>query len=309
MTVLPNFVVIGASRSGTTSLHDYLGQHPDVYVTARKSPNYFVSADAQPDRENVHLQAMARQWIASREAYESQFHGVAGERAVGDVSPVYLQSIHSAGRIRDTLGADARIIAILRNPADRAYAHYLGRRRDGLEAGGDFDAIVDRELASSLEKEIAFGSYVGSGQYHHFLRPYFELFPVANIRVYLFEQLQENPGAVLRDLFTFLDVDPQFEVNTSFSRNRSGVIANPLLRSLWTGSVGMRTTLRPYLPGWLRHAARPLLEQQVRKLPLEDKTRRKILDALRDDGIRLQELLRMDLGHWFAVNANADAQR
>ena len=309
MPALPNFVVIGASRSGTTSLHDYLGQHPDVYVTPRKSPNYFVSADAQPERENAHLQAMARQWIASRQDYESQFQGVSGERAVGDVSPVYMQSIYSAGRIRDALGADTKIIAILRNPADRAYAHYLGRRRDGLEAGDDFDAIVDRELARSLDKEIAFGSYVGCGRYHHFLKPYFELFPAANIRVYLFDQLQDNPAALMRDLFAFLGVDSHFEVDASISRNRSGTIANPLLRSLWTGSVGMRTALRPYLPGWLRHAARPLLELQVRKTPLEDSSRRKILAAVRDDGVRLQQLLDMDLGHWFAVSSKANAER
>lgn len=309
MAALPNFVVIGASRSGTTSLHDYLGQHPDVYVTPRKSPNYFVSADPQPERENAHLRAMARQWIASREDYEAQFSGVSGECAVGDVSPVYMQSVHSAGRIRDMLAASTKIIAILRDPADRAYAHYLGRRRDGLETGEDFGVIVDRELTNPLDEEIAFGSYVGCSRYHHFLRPYFDLFPAPSIRVYLFEQLRDDPAALLRDLFAFLEVDPSFTVDTSFSHNRSGTIASPLLRSLWTGSVGVRTMLRPYLPGRLRHAARPLLARQVHKPVMDDVTHRKIVNALREDGERLQHLLNMELGHWYAAGSNTDAQR
>jgi hypothetical protein len=173
MVCLPNFVVIGASRSGTTSLHQYLGQHPEIYVAPRKSPNYFVAQDPQPHWENKTLRAMAKQWVSSPDAYESLFREVTTQSAIGDISPVYLQSIHTAKRIKETLAPATKIVAILRNPVDRAYAHYLGRRRDGLEPVDDFKTIVERELAQPLIGNIAFGSYISCGRYYHFLKPFY----------------------------------------------------------------------------------------------------------------------------------------
>jgi len=307
MASLPNFVVIGASRSGTTSIHDYLGQHPDIYVSRRKSPNYFVAQDPQPDWEQPILRAMAKQWISTRDHYEAQFRGVNHERAVGDISPVYLQSIHSAKRIVDTLGPATKLVAILRNPADRAYAHYLGRRRDGLETGDNFDVIVDRELAGAFNADIAFGSYIGCGRYHHFLKTYYECFPADNIRIYLFEQLQTDPSGLLRDLFHFLDVDPDYVVDTTLSHNRTGIIGNPVYRSLWTRSVGLRTRIRPYLPALIRHAPRPILAKQVSKPILGANTRRRISAALRNDTLALQQLINRDLSQWLTAGSHLNA--
>ena len=298
MASLPNFVVIGAGRSGTTSLHNYLAQHPDIYVSRKKSPNYFVAQDPQPAWENATLQAMAKQWISTRKAYEAQFDGVTTERAIGDISPVYLQSIHTAKRIKETLAPSTKLVAILRNPVDRAYAHYLGRRRDGLELVDDFNAIVDRELTAPLNDDVAFGSYIGCGRYHHFLKPFFEQFPAANIRVYLFDQLQKDLSGLLRDLFSFLDVDPDYQVDTAFSHNQTGIIKNPLLRSLWTKSVGLRTRMRPYLPAFIRHGSRSMLAQQVSKPSLGEDARQRISAALHEDTQALQQLINMDLSSW-----------
>jgi len=307
MGCLPNFIVIGAGRSGTTSLHHYLAQHPEIYVSPHKSPNYFVAQDPQPDRENTVLQAMAKQWVSTREAYEAIFHGVTNERAIGEVSPVYLQSIHTAKRMKETLHPSTKFIALLRNPADRAYAHYLGRRRDGLEPGDDFKTIVERELAQPLPDDIAFGSYIGCGRYNHFLKPFYDHFSTDNIRIYLFDQIQEDLSALLRDLFSFLAVDPTYQVNATFRHNRSGTIRNPLLRSLWTRSVGLRTAIRPYLPAWVRHLARPMLAQQVSKPPLEAAIRRSISLALREDMERLQQLTGVDISHWLSADRHVNA--
>lgn len=308
MLSLPNFVVIGASRSGTTSLHHYLGQHPEIYVSPHKSPNYFAAQDPQPGWENATLQTMAKQWISSRKAYEAQFRGVTNERAVGDISPVYLQSIHTAKRIKETLAPSTKFVAILRNPVDRAYAHFLGRRRDGLELVESFDAIVERELSGPLNHDIVFGSYIGCGRYHHFLKPFYEQFPADNIRVYLFDQLQKDLPGLLRDLFSFLDVDPDYEVDTAFSHNKTGIISNPLLRSLWTRSVGLRTGMRPYLPAFIRHTSRSILAQQVSKPLLGADARLRISVALREDTQQLQQLINVDLSNWLSTDLHLNAQ-
>lgn len=307
MASLPNFVVIGASRSGTTSLHHYLGQHPDIYVGPRKSPNYFVAADPQPPWESATLQAMSKQWISTRKVYEAEFRGVTDECAVGDISPVYLQSIHTAKRIRETLAPSTKIVAILRNPVDRAYAHYLGRRRDGLEPVDDFNAIVERELSGPVNDDIVFGSYIGCGKYHQFLMPFYEQFPADSIRVYLFDQLQEDLPGLLRDLFLFLGVDPNYQVDTALSHNQTGIIANPLLRILWTRSVGLRTKMRPYLPALIRHTSRSILAQQVFKPSLEADVRQKVSAALSEDTQQLQQLIGMDLSHWLSADLHLNA--
>lgn len=304
MGCVPNFVVIGASRSGTTSLHHYLDQHPGIYLSPRKSPNYFVAHDPQPDWESAALLAMAKQWISSRDDYDALFKGVTHEKAVGEISPVYLQSVHVAKRLKNTLPAATKLIAILRNPAERAYAHYLGRRRDGLETGDDFNIITEHELTRPLPVDIAFGSYIACSSYYHFLKPYYEHFSKDNIRIYLFDQLQGDVSSLLRDLFSFLEVDPDYQVNTSISHNRSGIITNPLLRSLWVKSAQLRTNLRPYLPAFVRHIARPVLARQVSKPALAPATREKISSALRADTEQLQQLIGKDLSAWLGADSH-----
>jgi hypothetical protein len=179
---LPNFVVIGASRSGTTTLHRWLHEHPDVFVPREKSPNYFASFEAIPPWEPAPARAMARQWVNDLTAYQSLFDDVDREVAIGEVSPVYLQAVGIPRRVRDLL-PEAKLIVVLRNPVDRAYAHYLGRRRDGIEAVSSFSMLIEQELAEPLPDDVAFGHYVGCGRYHHFLRAYATAFDRSQIRV------------------------------------------------------------------------------------------------------------------------------
>jgi hypothetical protein len=294
---LPTFLVIGASRSGTTSLHHYLGQHPDIHMSPVKSPNFFVSGDPLPASETGPLRAMARQWIADRDAYEALFRDAAGRRAIGEVSPVYLQSIRAPARIHAAC-PDARLVAILRDPVERAWAHYLGRRRDGLERRADFRAVVDAELARPLPDEVAFGSYLGCSRYHHFLGGYFARFPRERIRVYLFEELRADAGALFADLFAFLGVETGVELDVERRHNPTGVVRNPLLRLLWTRSVRARTALRPLLPARVRHAGRIVVARGLERPALDPALRARMGQALAPDVERLRALLGRDLAEW-----------
>lgn len=292
---LPTFIVIGASRAGTTSLQDYLSQHPEIHMCAVKSPNYFVSSDEQPPWETPRLRAMARQWVSSRAEYERLFDGARDASAIGEVSPVYLQSLPAAERMRRTCG-DVRLVAILRDPAERAYAHFLGRRRDGLESRPTFDAVVEDELSRPLPDRIAFGSYLGASRYDHFLAPYFDRF--SRIRVHRFEDLQSDPHTVLADLFDFLGVDPTFRPDVSKRHNRSGEIEGPVRRFLWTRSASLRTTLRPHLPAAIRDLALPVVRSRVTKPPLAADLRKRLIDLFFPDVERLQARTGLDLSRW-----------
>jgi hypothetical protein len=295
---LPDFFVIGASRSGTTSLHHYLGQHPEIFMCPRKSPNFFVAADPIPAREGVIARQMARQWVASRESYEALFSGAREETLIGEVSPVYLQSLIAPERINE-MCPEAKLVAILRDPAERAWAHYQGRRRDGIETRESFEGVIEAELEQGLPDDVAFGSYLGCSRYGHFLSRYRELFPGEKIKVYLFEDLCEAPRDLLSELFSFLGVDPSPSTSIDLSRHhQSGQVHGALRRYLWTRSVGLRTALRPLLPESVRRLAAPLFLKQLDKPGLEPGLRAQICEVLASDIERCQELIDRDLTGW-----------
>jgi hypothetical protein len=295
---LPDFLVIGASRSGTTSLHNYLGQHPEVFMCPRKSPNFFVSADPIPAREDPVARQMMGQWVADRASYEGLFSGAWDGAAIGEVSPVYLQSWDAPMRILK-MCPEAKLVAILRDPAERAWAHYMGRMRDGLESREDFAAVIEAELAEGLPDDVAFGSYLGCSRYGHFLSRYFELFARDKIRLYLFEDLREAPRDLLGDIFSFLGVDPSSCASISMSKHhQSGQVSGALRRFLWTRSVGLRTTLRPMLPEGVRRLAAPVFLKNLEKPRLDPVLRARICEVLAPDIERCQELIARDLSRW-----------
>lgn len=300
--------MIGAGRSGTTSLHHYLRQHPEVYVCDEKSPNFFAAAEPQPPWETGSLRAMALHWVSDLATYEALFDNAGGRKAVGEVSPVYLQARGVPGRIH-SLCPDVRLVAILREPVARAYAHFLGRRRDGLERRRDFSAVVDEELSRPLPDDVAFGSYLGCGRYHHFLRGYFDRFPRERIRIYLFEDLHRDAPALLADLFGFLGVDPTFVPDTTARHARTGLIANPIARFAWTGTVGLRTRLRPWLPRSLRDVASPLLGSALVQPPLDPRLRARLQAVFHDDVVALARLIERDLSHWLAPEGPGEPAR
>lgn len=293
---LPNFLVIGAGRSGTTSLHHYLGQHPDVFLPAVKAPSHFFWCEPRSIEDPL-LRAQTRHFVSDFAAYERLFDGVAGEKAVGEVSPVYLATTSAAPRIAARLPA-VRLIAVLRHPVDRAWARFVARLRDGLERRSDFRRIVRDETRAPLPRDDAFGTYVASGFHHHFLAPYFELFPREHIRVHLFEDLVRDPAALAADLFAFLGVDPDFRPDTARHNASRGLVRDPVLRWAWTRSARLRAVLRPYLPEPLRRAAFRTVTADLAAPSLEPELRAELCRLFRTDTARLSELIGRDLSHW-----------
>ena len=150
---MPNFLIIGAMKSGTTALYYYLEQHPEIYMSPVKEPNFFSSQE----RENA-AGAVAR--IGN---YRDLFRGVSGETAIGEASHSYLYEPGAAAEIR-RYAPEAKLIAILRNPIDRAYSHFLHMVRSGTEPLDDFAQALQEE-AAGIHKERTFQDYIGRGLY------------------------------------------------------------------------------------------------------------------------------------------------
>lgn len=297
---LPNFLGIGAGRSGTTSLHHYLAQHPDVYLSPVKAPSHFFCRDLPRIADRAQRLVVRDYFVPDPGDYEALFDGARGHEAIGEISPVYLATVHAAPRIAAAL-PEVRLIALLRHPVDRAWARFVGRRRDGLERRADFAEVVRDERRAPLVRDVAFNTYLAAGCCAHVLTTYFDHFPRGRIRIHLFDDFARDPTAVMRDLFRFLDVDPDVAIDTAVRHNRSGgEVRSRALRAVWHRTGLLRAALRPYLPRPLRRAAGSLLLRDSAGPPLDPTLRAELLALYRPEIERLEKVLDRDLSHWLA---------
>lgn len=200
---LPNLFVIGAPKSGTTTLHRVLADHPDIYMTRVKEPTFFSSQ---------------RHYQKGLDWYASEFFAVAGGEAIrGEATPWYLYSRDASRRVaRDLAEHTPRVIVVLRNPVSRAYSMYWDQVAAGHESRTFEDAVAadtadPRTVATSSEipNEALRRAYVTAGRYADFLEPWRERFDHDRLLVLIQEELIRHPEPELHRLWRFLGVPPR----------------------------------------------------------------------------------------------------
>lgn len=212
LRLLPDFLILGAAKSGTTSLYRYLVQHPRIRRARRKEIRFFYREYAQgPNWYRAHFP------LALRRSWERLRHG---EFATGEASPSYLFYPHAAARAH-ALVPNAKLIAILRNPIDRAYSQYRHKVRKGIEPLSFEDAIAEESARTRGEWEriLADESYRGAALFHFgYLRRglyaeqldrWLALYPRERLLVLRAEDLFADPARVIRDTTDFLGLAPR----------------------------------------------------------------------------------------------------
>jgi len=293
---LPNFLIIGAPKSGTTTVHYALSQHPQVYMCPVKEAGFFWAHNQQVRLRGPGSDKLRNRLVSDRRAYEKLFAAATDQPAIGESSVRYLSS-PTAPRLIHELIPGARLTALLRQPAERAYSAFTHNRRDGLEPCADFATAIEQER-SGLRDDWCFCRYLERGFYTAPLRRYLELFDCAQLHLALLEDLAGDPAAYFRSLFAFLGIDPDFTPDLDQAHNRSGMIRNPALRFLWTRSNRLRSALRPLLDPRLRHAAFEWVIHDMVKTPIPPASYAELTEYYRQDILDLQDLLGRDLSHW-----------
>jgi Sulfotransferase family len=290
---LPNFLVIGAQKAGTTALYHYLKQHPQVYMSPDKEPHFFTYEGGDlkfsgPGRG--HLTPITR-----IEDYSELFRGAAGETAVGEASTSYLYLTRALERIRRYV-PDAKLIAVLRDPAERAYSSFLHMVRDGREPLSGFEQALQAEEARIRDNWGPIWHYKQNGFYYDQLKRYFEAFGQDQVKVYLYEDLKSDPLGMLQDIFRYLGVDDAFVPDVSLRHNISGVLKNETLLFLARRLNTLTPTIRSYLPS----RARRYIKTRVLVEPpqLSPEVRWRLVEEYREDVLRLEELIQRDLSAW-----------
>jgi hypothetical protein len=303
---LPNFFVAGAPKAGTTSLHHYLRQHPQVYMNPIKEPTFFAAADLRSrddfpstiERERAPLRTYlagpqvvpAQFWVTEWDDYVKLFRNVRDQTAIGEASVSYLWMPSAARAIRTKLPG-ARLIFLLRDPADRLFSWYLMtlRRHPGLT----FRAWLGKTMNGGDDQ----GPAVDGGRYATNLQRFFDNFPRDQVRIYLYEFFRTDTRQVLRNMFAFLGVDPDQPIDVSRRHNETLVPRFPTLDRL-------RRRIIPNwsLTWWLPAPARRMLGELYRRrrgsFAMDPGDRRMVIDYYRDEILRTAELIGRDLSAW-----------
>ncbi|MBJ18179.1 MAG: sulfotransferase [Deltaproteobacteria bacterium] len=295
---LPNFLVIGAIKAGTTALYHYLQQHEQVYLTPVKETRFFSFEGARPDfRGPGDRKLVNMDTICDLDTYAKQFYGVTREIAIGEICPSYLYRPRSAERIQHHTPS-VKLIAILRNPIERAFSHYVMRLRDGREPCSSFAEALDDE-DRRLRDNWGSGLYCDMGYYGRQLTPYFDRFPRKQIRVYLYEDYLADPDALMADLFRFIGVDETVKLDMSVRHNVAGIIKNPIYRYLWTQTHGIRDLVRPLIPLRMRSVASDFfMNRDAIRPSFPENIRARLAEQFREDIERLEVMIDRDLSHW-----------
>jgi hypothetical protein len=288
---LPNCLVIGAMRSGTSTLYQLLSQHPDVFMATPKEPNYFAFRDMGTAKVE------GSGCVTDDDEYRSLFEPGARVPIRGEASHSYLYfSDRSASAISKTL-PDVRLIAILRNPADRAFSHYALHRRNGLEPAASFEEALEKEPTRIASGDL-FGHYAARGHYASQLALFVERFGPESLRVYLYEDLDLDAPKLIHDVYSFLGVDTTFRPDVRSRSNPSGIPRSKVMHALLVKDNPVKRFVQPKLPPQLYRLGIRARDRNLMRPQMGHETRQRLLEEYRPGIEDLQRLLNRDLGHW-----------
>lgn len=302
MTTMPNFLLIGAPKAGTTALYEYLKQHPKIYVSPVKEPNFFAFEGQKPNfRGPKDDQAWTnKSSIVELANYQQLYADVQNEKAIGEASTLYLYLPQTPQRIKHYV-PDAKLIAILRHPVERAFSHYLHMRRDGREWLRDFRLAIKSEKQRIHECWSPAWYYQHLGLYSSQIQRYLEVFDRSQIGFFLYDDWRSNPVDFVQSICRFLEIDDDFVPDMSTRHNETKVVwKNVAIRDFFLKKNQLRSTLKLIVPSSIRKPISTMIfKQNMDKPPqLTAELKRELIPLFKEDILRSQHLIDRDLSAW-----------
>lgn len=300
-TVKPGFFIVGAPKSGTTSVYHYLKQHPEVYLPRIKELNFFCT--------DLHF----RFPLLDEQQFLAYYKDCKNEKAIGEVSVWNLCSKAAAQNIYQ-FNPDAKIIILLRNPADMMYALHSNHVFNDNEIIPGFEEALNAQeerkqglrISASIKCPVEGLYYFDVGAYAEQVRRYVQLFGQQQVRVILFDDLAADTRNVYASLLKFIEVEEvmpdSFKQYNANKTTRSDLVKQltvhtpAMLKSIGKRLFPHQSVRRDRLMYWLwkintRESKRPALDQELRK---------RITARMKDDITSLEQLIGRDLSQWRA---------
>jgi hypothetical protein len=238
---LPSFLFVGTAKAGTTSIEKYLKQHPDICIP-RKETFYFLKDIYRNNHLSYPLQRRRDEYILNKEVYEEEYSGIEA-MVTGEVGTGYLFHHELAiPRIKETLGDDVKILMVLRHPVDRCYSSYLHFAKD-LHENGTFEEALDSEEKRFKEGWDFMWQHRWMGLYAKQVEAYLGAFK--EVKVLFYEDFRRAPDVFMKEVFEFIDVNPNINLDLAKTHNASGTPKNETLQRFITQETFLKRLVRP----------------------------------------------------------------
>ena len=273
--MLPNFLIIGAAKAGTTSLYRYLRSHPEVFMPEKKELQFF---------------PLEFNWDRGLDWYEQHFVGAERASAVGEASTTYTRYPYSQGvpeRIAEVL-PDARLIYLIRHPIERMRSQF----QQHVSHGWELEQSIDKAL---LQNPF----YLDTSRYAMQIEQYLEHFPLERLQVLTSDDLRVRRDATMRRVYAFLEVDPGFippALGQEYNATRRA--SRPIQQRLQR--IRVIRAVSPITPPAAKRAALRLMSRHIAPsdVRISDEVRRELEDRIREDVRRLRGYVNHDFDGW-----------
>jgi hypothetical protein len=296
---LPDFLIVGAARSGTTSLYNYLKQHPQIFMPDLKEPHFFSFSGRRPHYK--YPRELEVIWRFNE--YLSLFDGAEVGQLIGEASTQYLyfyaESIRNMKRYVPDW-ENLKIIIILRNPLERAYSQYSMLRMCGMETLSFEDAL--NKISERLKNNWRPGfDYIGYSLYYNQVKAYTDNF--RNTKAYLYRDLKADALSLLKDMLGFIGADDSFNPDLSLKHHASGISRSGLLNKILKKPNSISSFFPPIKV--IPEEKRISLVKKLKSLNfkrniggMKEETRVYLKQLFREDVLKLQDIIDRDLTVW-----------
>lgn len=286
--IWPNFFIVGAPRCGTTTLHEILSQHPDIFMSKVKEPHYFSSIQFPP------LEKKILSVTNDKRKYLKLFKGSEHYNLRGESSTYYLSDIKSPAIIKQSI-PNAKVIIVLRNPIERAFSHYLLYNRRGEQNRSflqQIEYLVEEKKSINPVYDI-----VELGKYYSHIKNYLKHFDLSDIHILFLDNLKNNPESTLSDIYQFLEVNNKIKSQPLYKTIHSNAYKQPrfilfdkLLKQKYLSRIALNLLPRPMIR-WVRNTV--LLKETFKPI-IDEKAKNKLLAIYEPEITQLEKLLNRD---------------
>jgi len=282
-----DFFIVGAPKSGTTSLYNYLDQHHSITMSSVKEPNYFSCTEIEDQKLYYKTKH-----ISTLDKYHSLFNFKNGSCLFGEASVSYLYYKDIASRIKN-YNEDAKIIIILRDPVERAVSHYNMDKRLGF-VKTDLKSILDD---ISLKNHMLFyQQYIQLGFYYLQVKRYIDVFGKENVCVMKYDELKNDNKEFTNKILGFLDLDIDNKIDFDTPYNSFKSSSNQLVNILYSVSF-VRKIISSFFPNSILKAInKSFFNKQETKI--SEEIEMKLYDLFHEDILLLEQMLGIDLNSW-----------
>ncbi len=304
MNRLPHFLIIGAGKSGTTSLDFYLKQHPQVFMPDVKEPNFFAYEshninDFDDEETRNHFTSS----ITKVKDYQALFEKASPNQLIGEVSNTTMYMPNAIASIKSHLKAP-KLVAILRNPAERLFSRYMHLERVSKVPNTSLDNVFDRHSVWWNRADL-----INEGFYFNHLSKFYENFNRDSLSIILYNDFKKDINSVLKNLCVFLEIDDTFVFDTSTVYNKSGKVKSKTIQKLVGDNSRVFRSFKSSFPKAhatlknspvIKSAIQSLRNKNLTKANFPIELKQRIIEEIYLDDIKaLERLIHRDLSSWY----------